>query len=134
MKGAGYQGRTVTVKVKFSPFKTYVRAKTLDQSTDSLEEIGGLPSNVSRNLNSGERFASSGSGLAIRRRSLTRIPTGDPNPDLEIVVASETKQSRLPRGDCHACVPKRLNGGTVYNGHFGVQARTLQVLARTCQQ
>ncbi len=28
-------------------------------------------------------------------------------------------------------MPKRLNGGTVDNGHYGVQARTLQVLAMT---
>jgi len=69
-----------------------------------------------------------------------------PNPDLGIVVASETKQSRLPREDCHAsvpkrrtsvcrhaCVPKRLNGGTL-DEHFGVQARTLRGHAMTCQQ
>jgi DNA polymerase-4 len=35
----GYLGRTVTVKVRFSDFKTYTRAKTLAESTDSLEEI-----------------------------------------------------------------------------------------------
>jgi DNA polymerase-4 len=35
----GYLGRTVTVKVRFSDFKTYTRAKTLGESTDSLEEI-----------------------------------------------------------------------------------------------
>jgi DNA polymerase-4 len=35
----GYLGRTVTVKVRFSGFKTYTRAKTLGESTDSLEEI-----------------------------------------------------------------------------------------------
>ena len=39
MKEEGYQGRTITVKVRFSDFKTYTRAKTLAESTDSLEEI-----------------------------------------------------------------------------------------------
>jgi DNA polymerase-4 len=39
MKESGYQGRTVTVKVRFSDFKTYTRAKTLDQYSDSQEEI-----------------------------------------------------------------------------------------------
>jgi DNA polymerase-4 len=35
----GYLGRTVTVKVRFSDFKTYTRAKTLADFSDSLEEI-----------------------------------------------------------------------------------------------
>ena len=35
----GYLGRTVTVKVRFSDFKTYTRAKTLAGPTDSLEDI-----------------------------------------------------------------------------------------------
>ncbi len=35
MKEEGYRGRTVTVKVRFSDFKTYARAKTLDRFTDS---------------------------------------------------------------------------------------------------
>jgi DNA polymerase-4 len=35
MKEEGYQGRTVTVKVRFSDFKTYTRAKSLDGFTDS---------------------------------------------------------------------------------------------------
>jgi DNA polymerase-4 len=35
----GYLGRTVTVKVRFSDFKSYTRAKTLAESTDSLEDI-----------------------------------------------------------------------------------------------
>jgi DNA polymerase-4 len=39
MKEEAYQCRTVTVKVRFSDFKTYTRAKTLGESTDSLEEI-----------------------------------------------------------------------------------------------
>jgi DNA polymerase-4 len=39
MKEEGYQSRTITVKVRFSDFRTYTRAKTLDESTDSLEEI-----------------------------------------------------------------------------------------------
>jgi hypothetical protein len=36
------------------------------------------------------------------------MPKGDPNSDLEIVIAREPKQSRLFQWDCHACVPKRL--------------------------
>jgi DNA polymerase-4 len=39
MKEEGYQGRTVTVKVRFSNFKTYTRAKSLDEFTDSEPEI-----------------------------------------------------------------------------------------------
>ena len=39
MKEEGYRGRTVTVKVRFTDFKTYTRAKTLDQFTDSEPEI-----------------------------------------------------------------------------------------------
>ena len=35
----GYQGRTVTVKIRFNDFKTYTRAKTLSGHTDSEEEI-----------------------------------------------------------------------------------------------
>ena len=34
-----YRGRTVTVKVRFADFKTYTRAKTLDQFTESEPEI-----------------------------------------------------------------------------------------------
>lgn len=39
MKEEGYQGRTVTVKIRFNDFKTYTRAKTLGRHTDSEEEI-----------------------------------------------------------------------------------------------
>jgi DNA polymerase-4 len=39
MKEEGYQGRTVTVKVRFNNFKTYTRAKSLDEFTDSEPEI-----------------------------------------------------------------------------------------------
>ena len=39
MKEEGYQGRTVTVKVRFTDFKTYTRAKTLLEFTDSEGEI-----------------------------------------------------------------------------------------------
>jgi DNA polymerase-4 len=39
MKEERYQCRTITVKVRFSDFKTYTRARTLAESTDSLEEI-----------------------------------------------------------------------------------------------
>jgi DNA polymerase IV len=34
MKEEGYRGRTVTVKVRFTDFKTYTRAKSLDKFTD----------------------------------------------------------------------------------------------------
>ena len=39
MKEEGYQGRTVTLKIRFNDFKTYTRAKTLSRHTDSEEEI-----------------------------------------------------------------------------------------------
>ena len=35
----GYKSRTVTLKVRFSDFKTYTRAMTLQEPTDSLEYI-----------------------------------------------------------------------------------------------
>jgi len=34
-----YKGRTVTLKVRFSDFKTYTRSKTLEEPTDSIPEI-----------------------------------------------------------------------------------------------
>jgi len=39
MKEEGYKSRTVTVKVRFTDFKTYTRAKTLLEFTDSEGEI-----------------------------------------------------------------------------------------------
>ena len=39
MKEEGYQGRTVTLKIRFNDFKTYTRAKTLSQHTDLEQEI-----------------------------------------------------------------------------------------------
>lgn len=39
MKEEGYRGRTVTVKVRFMDFKTYTRAKTLDEFTNSELQI-----------------------------------------------------------------------------------------------
>jgi len=39
LKEEGYRGRTVTVKVRFADFKTYTRAKTLDEFADSEGEI-----------------------------------------------------------------------------------------------
>jgi DNA polymerase-4 len=35
----GYASKTVTVKIRFSDFKTYTRAKTLTRFTDSFDEI-----------------------------------------------------------------------------------------------
>lgn len=39
MKESGYKGKTVMIKIRFSDFKTYTRAKTLDDFTDSLEIV-----------------------------------------------------------------------------------------------
>ncbi len=39
MKEEGYQGQTVTLKIRFNDFKTYTRAKTLNGHTGSEEEI-----------------------------------------------------------------------------------------------
>ncbi len=39
MKEEGYRAKTVTVKVRFADFKTYTRAKTVDQFSDSEPEI-----------------------------------------------------------------------------------------------
>jgi DNA polymerase-4 len=39
MKEEGYQGRTVTLKIRFNDFKTYTRAKSLNKHTDLEEEI-----------------------------------------------------------------------------------------------
>ncbi len=39
MKQSGYKCRTVTVKMRYSDFKTLTRAKTLGELVDSLEEI-----------------------------------------------------------------------------------------------
>ena len=39
LKRSGYKGKTVTVKIRFSDFKTVTRAKTLDHATDVLEEM-----------------------------------------------------------------------------------------------
>jgi len=39
MKQSGYKGRTVTVKVRFSDFETVTRSKTLNEPTDSVENI-----------------------------------------------------------------------------------------------
>jgi DNA polymerase-4 len=39
LRKTGYRGRTVTVKIRFNDFKTHTRAKTLEESTDSMEMI-----------------------------------------------------------------------------------------------
>jgi DNA polymerase-4 len=39
MKSSGYKGKTVTVKIRFSDFHTYTRAKTLDEHTASLMKL-----------------------------------------------------------------------------------------------
>jgi DNA polymerase-4 len=39
IKRAGYKGKTVTVKIRFSDFETHTRARTLDAATDSAETI-----------------------------------------------------------------------------------------------
>lgn len=39
LKQAGYRGKTITVKVRFSDFETHTRAKTIDKPTNSADEI-----------------------------------------------------------------------------------------------
>jgi DNA polymerase IV len=39
MRHKGCKGRTVTLKVRFSDFKTYTRSKTLHEPTDSIDDI-----------------------------------------------------------------------------------------------
>lgn len=39
LKRSEHKGKTVTVKIRYSDFKTVTRAKTLDHATDSVEEI-----------------------------------------------------------------------------------------------
>jgi DNA polymerase-4 len=36
---SGYEGKTVTVKIRYGDFKTVTRAKTIDQATDVYEEL-----------------------------------------------------------------------------------------------
>jgi DNA polymerase IV len=38
MKQAGYKGKTITVKIRFSDFETHTRAKTLKNLTNSVDE------------------------------------------------------------------------------------------------
>jgi len=39
IKGSGYKGKTVTIKIRFSDFETHTRAKTLADFTDSIDTI-----------------------------------------------------------------------------------------------
>lgn len=39
LKRTGHKGRTITVKVRYSDFRTVTRAKTLDRHVDSVEDI-----------------------------------------------------------------------------------------------
>lgn len=39
LRKTDHAGRTVTVKIRFSDFKTHTRAKTLEEATDSVEEV-----------------------------------------------------------------------------------------------
>ena len=39
LRRSGHKGKNVTVKVRFSDFKTVTRAKTLQQASDSLEDM-----------------------------------------------------------------------------------------------
>jgi DNA polymerase-4 len=39
LRQSGYKGKNVTVKVRFSDFKTVTRARTISESSNSLEEI-----------------------------------------------------------------------------------------------
>ena len=36
---SGYKGKTITIKIRYSDFKTVTRARTLGDPTDSVEEI-----------------------------------------------------------------------------------------------
>ena len=45
MREEGFKARTVTLKVRFHDFRTYTRAKTLDEPTDSEEKIRGAAFN-----------------------------------------------------------------------------------------
>ena len=65
MKEEGYRGRTVTVKVRFTDFKTYTRAKTLDRFVIRNLKLEEQLLIASADLNSRRKFGSSGSGSAI---------------------------------------------------------------------
>ena len=39
LKERGYRGKNVTVKIRFDDFKTYTRAKTMDEPSDVLDVI-----------------------------------------------------------------------------------------------
>jgi len=39
MRDMGFKGRTATVKVRFSDFTTFTRAKTIDEASDSVETL-----------------------------------------------------------------------------------------------
>jgi DNA polymerase IV len=39
LKKSGYKGKTITVKVRYSDFKTVTRARTLEHAADNVEEI-----------------------------------------------------------------------------------------------
>lgn len=39
LKQAGYAGKTITVKIRFSDFETHTRAKTIDKPANSTDEI-----------------------------------------------------------------------------------------------
>ena len=39
LKQAGYAGKTITVKIRFSDFETHTRAKTIDKPANSADEI-----------------------------------------------------------------------------------------------
>jgi len=60
MKEEGYQGRTVTVKVRFTDFKTYTRAKTFLNLQIQKRKLEGQPLIVSADLNSKGKFGSLG--------------------------------------------------------------------------
>jgi DNA polymerase IV len=39
LRNSGYRGKTITIKIRYSDFKTVTRARTLDHATSELEEI-----------------------------------------------------------------------------------------------
>jgi nucleotidyltransferase/DNA polymerase involved in DNA repair len=39
LRGEGYRGRTITLKIRYHDFQTHTRAQTLDQATDDPQTI-----------------------------------------------------------------------------------------------
>jgi DNA polymerase-4 len=81
MKEEDYQCRTITVKVRFSDFKTYTRAKTLDESTDSLEEVKRAAFDCLKRFELKKKVRL----IGVRVGNLVPHPTGSPPSPVEAV-------------------------------------------------